>query len=84
MANVEKAFSELLDVVTHLVHTNRTWNQDLSHAEAVAKLDAARLHVVATDVADVTQDVETGDAAGGVQDGIKTVGDVVNVVKSGE
>lgn len=84
MANIEKAIGEIVDVVEHLVHTNRTWNQDLGHAEALAKLAAARTHVVAVDVADVASDVESGDLAKGVQDVTKTVSDVANMVKSGE
>jgi hypothetical protein len=41
------AFSELLDVVEHLVATHTTWNQTLSKDEAVAKVLAAKtLHTL--------------------------------------
>lgn len=82
MANIEKAFSEIVDVVTHLIHTNRTWNQDLSHAEAVAKLAAVKVHLTAGDVAEVAGDAESGDAVKAVEDGVKTIGDVADMVKS--
>lgn len=84
MSNTENALHELIDVVEHLVTTHVRWNQDLSHAEAVAKLAAARTHVLAGDVVDIASDVEEGDAVAVVQDGTKTVGDVVNMVKTGE
>ena len=82
MANMELAFKELADVVEHLVHTNRTWNQDMTHAEAVSKVAAARLHTVATDVAETAQAVESGDVVSSVEEGVKTVTDVVDMEKS--
>lgn len=58
-------FSDLLDVVEHLVSTHPFWNQKMSQVEAVAKVASARADatagVVASDVPDLTkliQDVE--------------------------
>lgn len=84
MTGIKNAVNELLDLVEHLIATHSNWNMTLTHEEAVAKVAAARAHVVAEDVAAVSGDVEQGDAPAAVQDGVKTVGDVVNMVKSGE
>lgn len=84
MANMKAAISELADIVEHLVATHVHWNMDLSHAEAVVKVAAAKAHLVSEDVSAVTDDVESGDATAVVQDGTKTVGDVVSMVKTSE
>lgn len=81
MSNIEKAIGELADVVEHLVKTHVRWNQDLDHDMAIAKVAAARLHAVATDVADVAADVRDGDVLAAVQDGERTVSDVTDMVK---
>jgi hypothetical protein len=98
MANVEKSISEVVDVLLHLVRTHVRWNQDLSHDEAVAKLEAARLHAVGADAEKVTGDVQSavvdvtagnvvgavGDAENAVQDGKTLVSDAVSMGKSSE
>lgn len=88
MTNIEKAFSETLDVLKHLVSTHVRWNVDMSHEEALAKLETARLHSIADDAANAVsdavttvQDVQTGNAAGAVDAAEKTAGDVVSIVK---
>lgn len=56
------AFSELLDVVEHLVSTHHVWNMSLSQEEALAKVAKARLEELPTLVKDVetlVSDVET-------------------------
>jgi len=57
MANYEKAFGELVDVVKHLVSTHVRWNQDLSHDDAIAKLDAVKILAVADDVQEIASDL---------------------------
>lgn len=73
MANVEKAISELVDVVSHLVRTHVRWNQDLDHDLALAKLESAKVHAAAGGL-------ET--AVGAVADGVKAVvdGDLIGAV----
>lgn len=56
------AFSELVDVVEHLVSTHHVWNMSLSQEEALAKVAKARLEEVPTvahDVETLIADVET-------------------------
>ena len=80
MANVELSIKALVDVVEHLVRSNVRWNQDLTHDEALAKVEAARLHAVAADAVKVTSDVQNAvnDAGAGNVAGV--VGDVQNAV----
>jgi ribose 5-phosphate isomerase len=84
MPNAEKALSEILDVIEHLVSTHVRWNMNLSHAEAVAKVEAARVHLISTDISSVAADVENADPVSVVTDGAKTVTDAVNMVKGNE
>lgn len=98
MANVEKSISEVVDVLLHIVRTHVRWNQDLTHDEAVAKLEAARVHAVGADVVNTVNDAvsavdaaQTGDVTGVVAAGEKTVSDgsavvsdVVSMVKPNE
>lgn len=56
------AFSELADVVEHLVSTHHVWNMSLSQEGALAKVAKARLEEVPTvahDVETLIADVET-------------------------
>ena len=98
MPNVEKSISEVVDVLMHLVRTHVRWNQDLSHDEAVAKLEAARLHAAGADVEKTVNDavnavdaaragnvdgaVNAGESA--VFDGSAVVSDVVSMTKPNE
>lgn len=84
MANYEKALSELLDVVEHLVGTHVRWNVDMSHGQALAKLVAARTHIIATDVSQTAADVEAGNAEAVVTDGVGLVTDAADMVKHSE
>lgn len=83
MANLEKAFSELADVVEHIAGTHVRWNMDMSKAEAFAKIAAARVHAVAADVVEVADDAvdvvtsiregDVGAAAESAKEGVKDV-----------
>lgn len=59
MANVEKAITEIVDVIKHLVDTHVHWNMDMDRDLALAKLDAAKVHAVSGDVEAVVSDVVT-------------------------
>lgn len=82
MSNVEKAIGEIADVLHHLVSTHVRWNMDMNKDTAAAKLEAARLHAVAADVATVAGDVETGDVSKAVTDATVDVVDVVDMAKN--
>jgi hypothetical protein len=66
---IEVAVSHILDVVKHLVGTHVHWNIDLSKDEAVVKLEAARIALLAEDVAEVGHDIGNGDY-------VKTIADL--------
>jgi hypothetical protein len=61
------AFSEMFDVLEHIVRTHTNWNVDLSQEEALAKVVAARveaegpvLEKASDDVDEVVSDVKDG------------------------
>jgi len=64
MVNLEKALSEVIDVVKHLVGTHVHWNVDLSKDAAIAKIEAAQLALIASDVVDVIEEAQSGDIEG--------------------
>jgi hypothetical protein len=49
-------FTELVDVVEHLVRTHPTWNEALTQTEALEKVAAARVSAVAADVPVTVED----------------------------
>lgn len=75
MGNLEKALSEVIDLVKHLVGTHVHWNVDLSKDEAVAKVEAARVALLANDVSNVISDAEKGDVQASIVDLEKALAD---------
>jgi hypothetical protein len=75
VANLEKAVNEILDIVNHLVGTHVHWNVDLSKDAAVAKIEVARLALLATDVENVLEDVADGDLGKTIADLEKALAD---------
>lgn len=88
MANLEKAFQELADVVEHIVGTHVRWNMDMSKTEAVAKIAAARAHAVAADVVEAADDavdvvtaIREGNVGVAAESGVQVVQDLSKAVK---
>ena len=75
MANLEKALSEVLDVVKHLVSTHVHWNVDLGKDEAVAKVETAKLALLAGEVQEILTDVSEGNLEETIADLEKTLAD---------
>jgi hypothetical protein len=83
VAKLEQAVTELIDLVKHLVSTHVHWNVDLSKDEAMVKIEAARLALLASDVEELVADVADGNLDKVVTDGEKLVADVKTLTKSG-
>lgn len=83
VAKLEQAVTELIDLVKHLVSTHVHWNVDLSKDEAMVKIEAARLALLASDVEELIADVADGNLDKAVTDGEKLVADVKTLTKTG-
>jgi len=81
MANLKTALTEVLDLVEHLVSTHVHWNVDLSKDEAVAKVGAARVALLAADVEKVAHDAESADLVALVADSQNLVKDAQSAVQ---